>query len=310
MGDPQEEKCKGQYLPWSSQETKILVRLLVDAVNQNWCDASGSFNKLTVEQRILPALNKECGTTKTYSNYKNRMKILRARHKSFVDLLSYSSGFGWDPETKKFTARQEVWDDYFKGHSKSKHLRDDSFEDFEDLDKIFGKKIATGKNAIGLGDTTEARTYAPRDSEWETQDNYIPQMADENEVDGVEDLPEQVVSSSLGRRKSNEKLPIRKKTRTEGYNVDKITDEISSATGMSSQLFSMIQQRWQKEAEEKQAEEKNNNVWDAIKEIPGLEENERFDAMNLIHQWGMNAGFVSMTTEERFGWIKRSVRKP
>ncbi|EOA28438.1 hypothetical protein CARUB_v10024645mg [Capsella rubella] len=99
-------------------------------------------------------MKKNCGTTKTCSNYKN---------KSFVDLLSYSLRFGWDPETKKFTARQVVWDDYFKGHSKSKHLRDDSFEDFEDLDKIFGNKIATGKNVIGLGDTTEARTYAPRD---------------------------------------------------------------------------------------------------------------------------------------------------
>ena len=114
MEDSQEEKCKGLYLPWSGQETKTLLRLLVDAVNQNWCDVNGSFNKLTVEQRILPALSKECGTKKTYNNYKNRMKILKNRYKSFTDLLSYSSGFGWDPVTKKFTASQEVWDEYLK----------------------------------------------------------------------------------------------------------------------------------------------------------------------------------------------------
>ncbi|KAJ4885176.1 Myb/SANT-like domain protein [Raphanus sativus] len=76
------------------------------------------------------------------------------------------------------------------------------------------------------------------------------------------------------------------------------------------QIVSMIQQRWQKEAEEKEAEENVNNVWDEIKEIPDLEENERFDAMNLVHKLGMKAGFMSMTREERFRWIKRSVPKP
>ncbi|KAL1220647.1 hypothetical protein V5N11_003351 [Cardamine amara subsp. amara] len=77
---------------------------------------------------------------------------------------------------------------------------------------IFGKRMETGKNVIGLGDTTDARTYAARDIEWETQDNYIPQMMEENEDDVVEQVLEQVVSSSLG-RKSNEKLPIRRNSR-------------------------------------------------------------------------------------------------
>ncbi|KAL1221652.1 hypothetical protein V5N11_004331 [Cardamine amara subsp. amara] len=89
--------------------------------------------------------------------------------------------------------------------------------------------MATGKNVIGLGDTTDARTYAVRDIEWETQDNYIPQMMEENEDDVVEQVPEQVVSYSLG-RKSNERPPIRKKAMTKGYRVEKIADENSSAT--------------------------------------------------------------------------------
>nr|VDD09360.1 unnamed protein product [Brassica oleracea] len=37
-------------------------------------------------------------------------------------------------------------------------------------------------------------------------------------------------------------------------------DEISAVTGTTNQIVSMIQQRWQKEAEEKEAEEKANNV--------------------------------------------------
>ena len=44
---------------------------------------SGSFNKLTVEQRILPELNKICRSTKTFFHYKNKMKTLRKKHKEF-----------------------------------------------------------------------------------------------------------------------------------------------------------------------------------------------------------------------------------
>ncbi|CAN6854235.1 unnamed protein product [Brassica oleracea var. botrytis] len=184
MGD-QEGKIKNQYISWSLEETKTLLRLLVDGVNQNWTDASGKFNKLTVEQRILPELNKICRSKKTFSQYKNKTKILKKRHKGFVDLLRFSSGFGWDKDTKKFTAPNEVWNEYLQGHMKDTYLRDDTFEDFEDqrrsMDKILQKEII----------------------QW---------------------------------------------------------DEISAVTGTTNQIVSMIQQRWQKEAEEKEAEEKVNKV--------------------------------------------------
>ncbi|CAA7052694.1 unnamed protein product [Microthlaspi erraticum] len=310
MEDTQESKSKNPYLPWSTHETKTLLRLLVDGVNQNWADQNGSFSKLTVEQRILPELNRICGSKKTLLHYKNRTKILRGKYKSYADLLRFSSGFGWDSETKKFTAPDEVWEEYFKEHRKDKHLRDNSFEDYEDLHTIYGKNVAIGKNAMGLGDATDARTYGAENSEWDYQGGYTPQMmGDDDEDDDNNDGIEQVISSS-SQRNANGKLPIRKKARTERFNVEKISDEISAVTGMNNQMFSMIQQRWQKEAEEKQAEEKNDNVWDAIKEVPDLEENERFDAMNLVHQLGMKAGFVKMTIDERREWIKRSVHKP
>ncbi|KAL0714034.1 hypothetical protein Bca4012_021012 [Brassica carinata] len=307
MGDTQDGKTKNPYFSWSPQETKTFLRLLVDGINQNWTDGSGSFNKLTVEQRILPELNKICGSTKTLSHYKNKMKILRRRHKGFVDLLRFSSGFGWDSDTKKFTAPNKVWEEYLKGHRKQKNLRDDTFEDFEDLEKIFGKNIAKGHNAVGLGDTTtDARTYEAGDNEWEYQGGS-PQMMGDDEDDDTHGIEQ---ASSLRHKNVIEKLPIRKRAMTELYNVEKFSEEISAVTGATNQIVSMIQQRWQKEAEEKEAEKKVNTVWDAIKEIQDLEENDRFDAMNSVHQFGMKDAFMSMTREERFRWIKRSLRKP
>lgn len=111
--ETQDVKLKGPYKMWSDHEHKMLLRLLVDAVNQGFRH-KGKFNQLTVETRILPTLKAELGSTKTYNQYKNRMKILRSKYQSLADLLRFSSGFGWDPETKRFTASDEVWSTYLK----------------------------------------------------------------------------------------------------------------------------------------------------------------------------------------------------
>ncbi|KAL1200341.1 hypothetical protein V5N11_034085 [Cardamine amara subsp. amara] len=285
----------------------MLIRLLVDSVNQGFRDASGKFNKLTVETRILTKLNEKLGSKKTYPQYRNRMKIFKQKYQSWTDLLRFSSGFGWDPETKKFTARDEVWDDYLKAHPNHKSMRDESFEDFEDLRIIFGSIIATGQNAVGLGDPIDADTYQAGEKEG-TYDSNCVQMVDD--ADGITiGAPEHVGWPSLG-RSMNEKLPQRKKARTNAFNPNSTFDEGNSMTEIGNQIFGMIQKRWEKESEDKEAEDKANNVWDAIKEIPDLDEDLRYEAMTLVHSLGMKSGFVNMSVAERNGWIQRSLRKP
>ncbi|KAF2614497.1 hypothetical protein F2Q70_00011599 [Brassica cretica] len=46
----------------------------------------------------------------------------------------------------------------------------------------------------------------------------------------------------------------------------------------------MIQKRWVKEAEEKA-----NNVWDTIREIPDLDDDLRYEEMTLVHCLGMKS---------------------
>ncbi|KAH0890579.1 hypothetical protein HID58_053008 [Brassica napus] len=179
----------------------------------------------------------------------------------YRNLLRFSLGFGWDKDTKKFSAPNEVWNEYLqvdnllKGHKKDTYLRDDTFEDFEDLEKVYGQNIAKGNNTVGLGDTTGARTYIARDNDGDDENDGDADADDDgDDDDGVEQ------TSSLRRSNAIEKLPVRKRARTDVYNVEKISDEISAVTGTTNQIVSMIQQRWQKKAEEKEAEEKVNNV--------------------------------------------------
>ncbi|CAG7908768.1 unnamed protein product [Brassica rapa] len=276
MGDPKDVKGKGQYHSWSRPEHKLLLRLLVDAINQGFRDASGKFNKLTVESRILTTLQKEVGSKKTYGQYKNRMKILKGRYQVFADFLRCSSGFGWDSETKKFTADDEVW-------------------------KVYLQNTATGQNAVGLGDSVDAGSYQFEENE-KTNDNDFVHVIDEG--GGIE---HQQTCEPSSRKSIGEKLSHRKKARTDAYNSERVCEEV---TEISSQIFDMIQKRWVKEAEEKEAEDKANNVWDAIKEIPDLDDDLRYEAMTLVHTLGMKSGFVNMSITDRCGWIKRNLRKP
>ncbi|KAH0913968.1 LOW QUALITY PROTEIN: hypothetical protein HID58_028414 [Brassica napus] len=50
-------------------------------------------------------------------------------------------------------------------HPTKKSLRDETLEDYEDLQLIFEQGLATGKNAIGLGDDTDAPTFGAKDDE-------------------------------------------------------------------------------------------------------------------------------------------------
>ncbi|XP_010463156.1 PREDICTED: uncharacterized protein At2g29880-like [Camelina sativa] len=164
------------------------------------------------------------------------MKILRGKYNNFTEFLRFSSGFGWDPETKKFTATDEVWDTFLKAHPTKTHLRDESFEDFGDLRIIFALNTATGQNVVGLGDVVD-----------------------------TDNIP---------------------------YEERSVHDVFYSLE---------VSRRWEKETEEKEADDKANNVWDAIKEIPDLTDDMRYEAMTLVHSLGRKYGFVHMSIEERKG---------
>ncbi|CAL8168687.1 unnamed protein product [Prunus armeniaca] len=106
---------------------------MVDASSRGWHNANGMLSKATVETKILPKL------------------------------LHHSSGFGWDPTTKKFTAPEEVWKDYFKSHPKDTRIQTKTCEGYEDLQIVIRNAIVIGRNSLGLGDDTDARTFRVED---------------------------------------------------------------------------------------------------------------------------------------------------
>ncbi|CAN6869210.1 unnamed protein product [Brassica oleracea] len=252
MGD----KEKNQYTLWNSEETKVLIELLVEGIQRAWRDSNGIMNKATVEHKILPVLNERLGCQKTHKHYLSRIKFLKGQYQCYVDLLNNSSGFGWDPIMKRFVASNEVWNDYLKGHPNHKFLRYDSSEQFDDLKIIFDCETANGSSAIGLGDTTDARVLTVGDSQ--VQDNL-------NFEDINDDVYAQQPSPENGVKRRVEKLVSRKRSRSDASSsaVEINSDQSDAMVMMTSKILTSITQReerQQKEAEKREAEKKKNMV--------------------------------------------------
>ncbi|KAL6563573.1 hypothetical protein OROGR_002532 [Orobanche gracilis] len=168
MGDSRQ----GKYKVWTVEESNELLSLLVDAAARGWRDSNGSFSKLIVVNKILPALNGKLGCEKTFSQYQSHLKWFKIRYNEYLKLLRHNSGFGWDSRTKKITASDEVWDEYIKSNGNSSY-RTDTIADYEDLEIAIGNGTATGRHAIAVGDDFDDVTFGIEETRGgKTLDNF------------------------------------------------------------------------------------------------------------------------------------------
>ncbi|XP_022894128.1 uncharacterized protein At2g29880-like [Olea europaea var. sylvestris] len=282
------------YNAWSAKESSTLLELMVDAANRGWCNTNGVLSKQVVEKKILPALNEKLGCQKNYAMYQSRLSWFKQQYHKYSELMRYSSGFGWDLITKKFIASDEVWDNYFESHPKQRHLRTDTFPDYEDLRIAIDNVTATGRNSISLGDESDARIYGVEENRHVTIDDYVFDESQEAYVQTQQDHSTNAPSSN-----SYMSFPSFE-TMTRADVQEKIYLRTNSITGIATdirEMFKLMEKR-ERDREKKEMEDKNN-IWDAIKEIPNLDNHTRYKAPAFIHKFGMKDAFLKISHEER-----------
>ncbi|KAK1374243.1 hypothetical protein POM88_030436 [Heracleum sosnowskyi] len=300
MADSQSVKKRVGYDQWTKEESDILLEIMVDAANQGWRVNRGVFTKKTVLDKILPSLNSKLVCNKNFNQYQSRLKWFRNRWLSYSTLLNFNSDFGYDSTSKRFTAPNEVWDDYLKAHPKNGNLRNGIFGDYEDLKNVIGGSVVAGKSSIGLGSVAEAKKLEAGDVKYMHTDdlNY--------DTDNEEFVPEHNELSPIGSPEvfvvSNEKL-LGKRGRTEyeknsgssGNTLESdILVQLTKLTAIFEGVYGMVE-KWE--------HERTYTAWDAVKEVPDLSEDIRLEAFNLIDTKIKNDGFLKMTPEERADWI-------
>ncbi|XP_077223068.1 uncharacterized protein At2g29880-like [Tasmannia lanceolata] len=145
-------KGKGAYEQWSPQESRELLRILVDEANNGARQADGSFSKNLITTKVLPMLNSKLQCNKTYDHVRSKLRVWKRTFKPVAELMKSNSGFGWDPFSKKITAPEEVWDAYIMAHPEAANYRMKTIEEFEDLKTIMGQGFTVGSYAAQVSE--------------------------------------------------------------------------------------------------------------------------------------------------------------
>ena len=108
-----------------------------------------------------------------------------------------------------------------QAHPNHKFMRYDSNDQFEDLKIIFDCATANGSYSIGLGDTTDARTYSVGDNQVNENLNFFDESNEHGSAfTSQKQVPEADASpfSETSLKGRAEKLVPRKRSRVEATN--------------------------------------------------------------------------------------------
>ncbi|KAB2636433.1 hypothetical protein D8674_026967 [Pyrus ussuriensis x Pyrus communis] len=273
MGDKQQEigkvKAKSDDSAWTLEESEVLLQLLIEATLCGWRDANGLLTK--------DICNKTC------KHYTSRMIYFKKEYGKYSQFMGSNSGFGWDANTKRFVA-----DDQTKEAFVNK-----SCDDLEDLQIVLGDATDIGKHSLGLGEETDARTFVVKDRQGGIEEDeqvgienlfYDEEnrgfVLNQNQTSSFNQsspfLPTQATSSEIPPPITNHRQLIK-------LELWKIFHLLSIQLPPTSEESIVYWRKWIRI-------ERQNSIWDAIKETPNLDE------------FGYDA-FMKMLPEEQSNWI-------
>ncbi|TQE13927.1 hypothetical protein C1H46_000558 [Malus baccata] len=223
--------------------------------------------------------------------------------------LRSNSGFGWDANTKRFVAEDEVWEEYFKAHPDQRGIRTKSCDDFEDLQIVLGNATATGKHSIRLdrqGGLEEDEQDGIENSFYDEENGvFLPhQNPTLHQASSFDQTSSPLTSQATSLENPPPNTNHRKRSRTE-YRMNTRSSEATNQVGIMENIsltlgsiatdFRGVHGLLEKRDK---VRERQNCIWDAIKETPNLDELACYQAITLLDTKTKKDAFLKMSPEE------------
>ncbi|PLW47591.1 hypothetical protein PCASD_08165 [Puccinia coronata f. sp. avenae] len=138
-------------LCWTGPMEVMLLELYVQEVEKGKRNNNGFQN--TSHQHVAQQLREAFPETKFLLDYNKCKSKLNQSFRCDYNLflaLKEASRFGWDEIFCEFTSSKDVWERYVAVHPNTQKFWGIPFPKFQNLDKIFGTSLATGKESRSL----------------------------------------------------------------------------------------------------------------------------------------------------------------
>ncbi|XP_073137088.1 uncharacterized protein At2g29880-like [Henckelia pumila] len=165
-----------------------------------------------------------------------------------------------------------------ESYPRHENYRSNTFEDYEDLIIAVGNRTAIGKFSSAVRDDTDARTF-------ETEQHMGTSLLD----DLVFDSDSGAFIQNDGQESSYQLTFL--EDITSPLSSQPMSSEVPPASSKIESIGAI-----------------DDNCWDAIKEVPDLDNRTRFTVLGLLNNRSKKMAFLKMTIEERLEWINYKLK--
>ncbi|XP_015616305.1 uncharacterized protein [Oryza sativa Japonica Group] len=137
---------------WTYFEDEELIKALFEiALDPSWKSEGGFKNGYCqVLENVLAKKLPSSGLT-VVPHIESRVRHFRTKFGA-IEVMLTKSGFSWDDNRKMIQCEKQQYDDHCRKNNEAKGLYGVAFPHYDTLAAIYGKDIATGEGAEGLGE--------------------------------------------------------------------------------------------------------------------------------------------------------------
>ncbi|XP_043695598.1 uncharacterized protein LOC122646171 isoform X2 [Telopea speciosissima] len=288
---------------WTPPMDRYFIELMMNQVNRGY-KVGNAFRKEAWAQ-MLALFNVKFGLELDKEALRNRYRKLRMQYNALKTLLDHG-GFRWDETRQMVTADDNVWDDYLKAHPEARSYRTKTVPNYNDLCVIYGHPITDGRQSCSgpSGHEVDLEYMPGMEIEvWEEPISPISAGHGDPLIDTQESSSQsdEAVDISNQQNKRPFSLPS-----TFGHprKMQRCSDQ-RMADALREMAIAVTSLTNKKENDSPNTLE---NVVNALKAIPDIDEDFFLDACDLLEDEQKAKMFLALDVTIRKKWLMRKLR--
>ncbi|XP_059667808.1 uncharacterized protein LOC132313140 isoform X2 [Cornus florida] len=147
--DANVNEIKKDAIKWTEEMDDILLDSLLEQ-QENGNTVDGTFTSPTVYSNVAKICSQKLGYPIEKYNVQHRMFTLRENFNTCFELFTNLSGISWNPETKMFEGKPEVWKALIEAKPSVSKWRHTKINHYGKLYELFAKDRANGQGFVNV----------------------------------------------------------------------------------------------------------------------------------------------------------------